>query len=392
MGTHRSGGTRQLVSRALLSGVLSVMLIIALVLAWRGFGDRIDDGSSATAECFDGDAVVPIVADPAIAPALQEIAKNYNAHAPVVRDHCITVEVRPADARAVLEGLTAESWDAEAHGAYPAAWVPESSIWASALEVADPEVLAGTPESLVTSPVRLAVEPALAEAADGEIAWADLPALTRANSLSRFGRSSWGSLRMAMPTGPQSDATSLAAQAVAAATVDTDVALTADQAQSNTVTTAMNELMSAPPRVGDGTAEAAVASIAESTEPSTAPVRAVPITEQRLYVITRDDAEATVATVAPRGATPEADYPVIRPASSQAPSYLTDAAAEFFTFARKPEQMGTLTAAGFRGDGPLPEPTATVRFDEVSDPLPAPESVAVVEINRIILPSAVAGN
>ncbi|GAA3967309.1 substrate-binding domain-containing protein [Gordonia caeni] len=392
MGNHRSGGTRQLFSRPLLSGVLGVMLIIALVLAWRGFGDRIDDGSSATATCFEGDATVPIVADPAIAPALQEIAKNYNAQHPVVRDHCVTVEVRPADASTVLEGLTADTWDAQAHGPYPGAWVPESSIWAAALQESGTDVLAGTPESLVTSPVRLAMEPVIAEAADGDLAWADLPALTRANSLSAFGRSSWGSLRMAMPTGPQSDATSLAAQAVAAATVGTDTALTTAQARSGEVTTAMNELMSAPPRVGDGSAEAAVGSIAETTEPSSAPVRAVPISEQRLYVLTKDDAEASVAVVAPQGQTPMADYPVIGFTSAQLSGYVTDATSEFFTFARKPEQMGILTGAGFRGSGPLPEPTATVRFDEVSDPLPTPEAGAVVAIDRVVLPSAVAGN
>ncbi|MFC0315567.1 hypothetical protein ACFQNE_10885 [Gordonia phosphorivorans] len=384
MGTHRSGGTRQLFSRPLLAGALSLILIVAIVVAWRGYGERIDDGSVVAAQCLDGEGLVPIVADPAIAPALQKMAETYNALEPIVRDHCVTVEVRPADARATLEGLTAETWDPQAHGAYPGAWVPESSVWAAALEVATPAVLAGRPESLVTSPVRLAVEPELAAAADGGIAWADLPALTRANSLRAFGHRSWGSIRMAMPTGPQSDATSLAAQAVAATTADATGPLTAAQASSGEVVAAVAQLMSAPPSAGDGSVDAAVRAIGDSTDPATAPIRAVPITEQHLYLLTRDDARATVAAVAPVGPTPQVDYPVIKLSGTQVQDFVADATAEFFTFARKPEQMKLLTESGFRGAGPLPKNTATVSFDEVTDPLPVPEAAASVQIDKVL--------
>ncbi|MCK0440765.1 hypothetical protein MUG78_15215 [Gordonia alkaliphila] len=384
MGTHRSGGTRQLFSRPLLAGALSLILIVAIVVAWRGYGERIDDGSAVAESCLEGEGVVPIIADPAIAPALQEMAKAYNALDPIVRDHCVTVEVRPADAQATLEGLTAKTWDAQAYGAYPGAWVPESSVWAAALEVAAPTTLAGRPQSLVSSPVRLAVEPELADAADGRIAWGDLPALTRANSLGAFGHRSWGSIRMAMPTGPQSDATSLAAQAVAAVTADATGPLTAEQASSSEVVTAVTQLMSAPPSAGDGSVDAAVQSISASTDPSTAPIRAVPITEQHLYLLTKDDAEATVAAVAPTGPTPQVDYPVITLAGTQVQAFVADATAEFFTFARKPEQMKLLTQAGFRGTGPLPKNTATVSFDEVTDPLPIPEPAASVEIDKTL--------
>lgn len=389
MGTHASGKTRQLVSRKLLASVLGVILVVALLLTWRGIGDRRDDGSTTAQQCLEGKGLVALAVDPAIAPALQQIAADYNATGSIVRDHCVQVQVRPADARGILEGLIAENWDTQAHGAYPGAWIPESSVWSAALQVAAPDALAGGPESLVSSPVRLAVEPAIAEAAGGAISWADLPALTRANSLAAYGRSSWGSLRIAMPTGPQSDATSLAAQAVAAVTAEATGPLTAEQAASGPVTFAMNQLMSAPPRVGDGSATAAVTEIAETTVPATAPVRAVPITEQRLYGLTKDDDKARVAAVAPQGPTPVADYPVIKLGGAQVPGYVADATAEFLTFARKPEQMKKLTETGFRGTGPLPEPTATITFADVTDPLPVPEPQAVVTINKIILPSAV---
>lgn len=389
MSSHRRNGSRELVSRPLLAGILAVMLLVASVAAWRGLGDRIDDDSSASAgTCLDGEAVVPVIADPGVAPALTQIADDYNALHPVVRDRCISVQVRPADAVTVLEGLTADDWDQQAYGAFPGAWVPESSIWTAALQTARPEVLSGDPQSLVTSPVLLAMEPQIASAGGDGVAWSELPSLTRANALAVYGRSSWGSMRIAMPQGAQSDATALAGQAVAAATADTDQPLTERQASSGAVTAALDELMSAPPRIGDGSAEAAVRSIIDTDDPGDTPVRAVPITEQRLYLLTRDDRRARVAAVRPEGATPLADYPVISLSSAQSRAYLADATSEFFTFARKPEQLKLLTASGFRGAGPLPEPTATVRFDEVRDPMPIPQPAAATTINAVVLPAA----
>lgn len=75
------------------------------------------------------------------------------------------------------------------------------------------------------------------------------------------------------------------------------------------MTDALDQLMSAPPRVGDGSADAAVRSIADTTNPADAPVRAVAVTEQQLYAITKDDKTARVAAVAPKG---ERRWPTIR--------------------------------------------------------------------------------
>ncbi len=392
MGTHENNRRRQPVSTTLIAGVLCLLLVAALGLVWRDLHDRRDDGSiSAAAECHEGRGLVGVGADPAIAPALQASAAAFNARHPVIRDRCVEIEVRPVDARGMLEGLTADTWDTQAYGVFPGVWIPESSIWAAALQTAQPQALAGRPDSLVTSPIRLAVETQLADAADGAITWADLPSLTRANALAAFGRSSWGSLRLAMPQGPQSDATALAASAVAAATAGTRGPLTATQAESGEVTSALEELISAPPRIGDGSAEAAVTAIAAAEDPVSAPVRAVPISEQRLYLSTIDDAQARLAVVAPQGPTPVADYPVINLAGPEVSAFAADAAAEFISFARTPAQIARLGKSGFRGAGPLPAATATVRFDDVTDPLFVAEPQATVTINTIVLPSAVVG-
>ncbi|WP_062395277.1 hypothetical protein [Gordonia phthalatica] len=389
MAKHNSDGrSRNFVSRPLIAVALTLILIAGLVTAWRQLGDRIDEEPVAANPCLEGPATVSVLADPAIAPGLQQIAENYNKTKPAVRDHCITVEVRPADARATLEGLSAKTWDQKTYGAFPAAWVPQSSVWAASLQVAKSDALQGNPESLVSSPVRLAMEPELAKAIDGRLAWADLPAQTRAASLGDFGLRSWGSMRIAMPDGPQSDATALMTQAVAAATVSAKAPLTDKQVRSGGVQGAIDELLSAPPRVGDGSIDAAVRSIAETTDPSDAPVRAVAVTEQQLYAITKNDKKARVAAVTPKGPTPVADYPVVRLAGQAVPPHVSDAVAEFFTFARKPVQMEILTKSGFHGSGPLPESTATVTFGEVSDQLPLPEPAASVAISRRVYPAA----
>ncbi|EGD53549.1 substrate-binding domain-containing protein [Gordonia neofelifaecis] len=390
MAKHNSGErSRHYVSRPLVAFALALILVAGIVTAWRQLGDQIDDEQPvAASECLDGPAKVSVLADPAIAPGLQKIAESFDATKPIVRDHCITVEVRPADARATLEGLTAKDWDAQTYGEFPAAWIPESSIWSAALQTAKPDALQGQPESLVSSPIRLAMEPEIAKAGADQIAWAELPDQTKARSLAQYGRASWGSMRIAMPTGPQSDATALGAQAVAAATVPTQQSLTLAQAQSPPVVGALDQLMSAPPKVGDGSIDAAVRSIADTTDPADAPVRAVSVTEQHLYVLTKDDQTARVAAVAPKGPTPVADYPVVKLAGPLVPAHVSDAISQFITFARKPPQMEILTRAGFRGSGPLPAPTATIGFGEVTDQMPLPEPAASVAVSKIVYPAA----
>lgn len=178
MAKHNSGGrSRHFISRPLVALTLALILAAGLVTAWRQLGDRIDDepAITATGECLEGPATASILADPGIAPALQKIAEDYNKTKPVIRDHCMTVEVRPADARATLEGLTAPTWDAQIYGEFPTAWVPQSSIWAAALQTANAEALQGKPESLVSSPIRLAMEPEIAKAGADALAWSICP-------------------------------------------------------------------------------------------------------------------------------------------------------------------------------------------------------------------------
>ncbi|MGC5258793.1 hypothetical protein ACPXCG_20830 [Gordonia sp. DT218] len=381
----RTGVRGRGVSRGLVGSLLSIILVAALVLLWAQLGDRIDrQGDQAAANCVEGTTKVPVITDPDIAGPLKTLAQDYAKTRPVVRDHCVTIEVRPADAKVTLDGL-AGTWDPASLGAYPAAWVPQSSIWTADLSAAKPDAIDGKPTSLVSSPVVLATAPQLAKAFDDNLDWQQLPTLQkRSSSLGDYGLGSWGSIRLAMPTGAQSDATALSAQAVAMQVTRTTGALTEQDASSPRVASSVDAMLTGAPQSPDGSAAGAARSIADADDPATSPIHAVPITEQSLFQLTRSDTSARLSEVVPGGPTPIADYPIVRMAGSQVAPEQTDAVSEFFEFVSKPDQLGKLTALGFRGDAAMPEPNATVTFPITDNPMPNPEDAATVTINRLV--------
>lgn len=373
------------VSRGLVGALLAVVLVAAVVVVWFQLGDRIDrQGEQAAGNCVEGRSTVPIIADPDVADALNSIATEYTETGPVVRDHCVVVEVRPGDAKVTLDGLSG-TWDPVALGARPAAWVPQSSIWAADLMTARPDIVDGNPASLVSSPVVLATAPQLAEAFDGQLDWQQLPTLQQRDaSLGAFGLGSWGSIRLAMPVGAQSDATALAAQAVAMQVTRTMGTLTEQDANSPRVASSVEAMSSGAPQSPDGTPVGAAREIAEASDPGESPIHAVAITEQALYQLTREDTTPRLAEVIPGGPTPIADYPIIRLSGEDVAPEQTDAVAEFFEFVSQPEHLAVLTDLGFRGDAPMPPKTATVTFPLTENPMPQPETAATVTINRLV--------
>ncbi|MDL9937255.1 hypothetical protein QSJ18_10915 [Gordonia sp. ABSL1-1] len=393
MAHHRSSGgdggfLGRGVSRGLVAAVLCILLVIAAVIAWQKLGDKIDDDATdAAGNCVAGEAMVSVIADADIAGGLETIAKAYNATRPVVGDHCVAIAVRPGDAKITLDALTG-TWDQASMGDFPAAWVPQSSVWAADLTTAQPDLVEGQPRSLVSSPVVLATSPRLAEAFGGNLDWSALPTLQRRDgSLGTVGLDGWGSLRMAMPTGAQSDATALAAQAVAAQITRTTGVLTTQDASSNRVASSVRALTRNAPASPDGSPAGAAQVIADgSADPATTEIHVVPITEQRLYQLTKSDTTARLAEVLPLGPTPIADFPVIRLKGERVPEYASDAVAEFIEFAAKAEQLEQLTRLGFRGDAPRPSPTSTVTFPRTPNPMPTPETGAIVAINRLVYP------
>ncbi|SIS19165.1 substrate-binding domain-containing protein [Williamsia sterculiae] len=386
MGKHRSSGTaRRGVSRGLLVAIVAVVVLVVAGVLWAQLGDRITDQGNADADrCVKGPQTVSVAVAPALADPLSSIATTYNATAPKARDHCITVEVRPTDPKVTLDAL-AGNWDQASMGSFPAAWIPPSSLWSAQLASTRAGVVAGSPESLTTSPVVLAVSREFASTAGSKVAWLDLPTLqTRDNALDALGLRGWGSLRMAVPGGPESDAGLLAAQAVAAAVSrSTTGPLSGADVGSPRVTTTLRDLVRRAPAAPNGTISGAVKAIGSGT-PASGAVHAVATTEQGLYALTRADPALDVAEILPSGATPIADYPVVTLTGSHVDATAGDAVTDFVTFLRRAEQQKTLASDGFRAAAPLPQSTAAVTFPAVDTPLAAPEAAAAAALTRIV--------
>ena len=131
-------------------------------------------------------------------------------------------------------------------------------------------------EPQVSSPVVLAIRPQL-KGALAQQNWGTLPGLqSNPNSLNGMNLPGWGSLRLALPLNGDSDASYLAAEAVAAASAPAG-------APPSAGTSAVNTLMSGQPKLADNKATTAMDALLNATDPAAAPVHAVVTTEQQLY-------------------------------------------------------------------------------------------------------------
>lgn len=384
MARHRTDTAhRRGISRGVVLSVAVLVVVAVLVLVWVVLGRSLRDDSTAAAQtCVEGPETVSVVADADIAEPLGRIAAAYSATRPVVRDKCITMSVRPVDPKTTLDGLTG-TWDIASMGTYPAAWVPASSVWSAQLLAARSSVVDGNPESLVTSPVVLAVAPQFARAAAGKLSWIDVPTLSRDDDgLARLGLPGWGRLRMALPAGPGTDASVLAAQAIATEVSRVGSAgLTVEDARSAQVTSTVATLRAQAPQSVDGSASRTLATVVDG-DPARAAVHAVPITEQALYAATQGAGAPGVVEFLPSGYTPAADHPVIDLTGPQVDAAAAESVTAFFRFARMPEQLATLTRLGFRGAATPATATTAVTFPAISTPMPAGDPAALAEIAR----------
>ncbi|MFE3291979.1 substrate-binding domain-containing protein [Rhodococcus sp. NPDC059234] len=380
MGQHRGRQGTRGVSKGPIIAVATVVVLVLAALGWFQLRDRISDqGTQAAQTCVEGKAVLDVTADPDISAQIGEFADRYNKTAPVVRDHCITVTVTAEPSATTTAALQAGGGKWTGTGPAPALWIPQSSRSVGAL-VDHPGLVNGQPKSVAESPVVLAAARHLAMALTARpIGWRDLPRMqSDPASLPPLGLPGWGGLRLAMPTGAGSDATGLAAEAVAADVAGAGTGpVTAEQAASAPVTTALATLGVGSAAIAGGapanTADALKA-LAAQQKPADGPLHAVPATEQQVYAAT--SAGTALGEVVLTGATPVADHPAAILAAGWVDETRSRAAAQFVDFLRQPEQAETLRAAGFRVDGTAPAGTDAVRFAPIPSVLaPAPADV-----------------
>src|SRR5918996_2012115 len=135
-GRHASSRRRPSRPRRLAVGVVAVALVVAGAVGANAF---LSDRSRRCEQA----APLEVVADPAIAPTLSQIADGYSDPAPAVNGLCIGVEVTPRASAEVAVGLgddvTADLW------------VPDSSVWTRQVTAGAGTVTAG--ESVASSPL-----------------------------------------------------------------------------------------------------------------------------------------------------------------------------------------------------------------------------------------------
>lgn len=368
-GSHRAiTPKRRGVSIGVIAALVAVVVVVGAVILWRFFGDALSNRSdAAAARCVEGELAVAVVADPSISEQVQGVADKYNETAAPVGDRCVKVGVTPAASDQVVNGFTGQ-WPADL-GERPALWVPASSVSEARLEEAAGAQTISDSRSLVSSPVLLAVRPQLKPAL-AQQNWSTLPRLqTNPTSLEGLNLPGWGSLRLALPLSGDSDASYLAAEAIAAASAPPG-------APPSAGTGAVNTLVAAQPQLADDKASTAMDALLNADDPAAAPVHAVVTTEQQLYQRSASlpDAENVVASWLPPGPTAVADYPTVLLSGDWLSQEQQTAASEFARFMRKPELLADLAEAGFRVEGATPPKNGVTDFPPVSAPLSVGDS------------------
>ncbi|MBI3689473.1 MAG: substrate-binding domain-containing protein [Mycolicibacterium aromaticivorans] len=361
-GGHRSESGRRGVSLGVIAALITVVVVVGAVILWRFFGDALSHRSTdAAQQCLGGTLNVGVVADPSIADNVSKFAQGFNATVTPVGDRCVKMVVTAADSDRVIDGFVS-NWPGDL-GERPALWIPASSIGAARLQSTAGKEVVSDARSLVSSPVVLAVRPQLKDAL-GQQGWSALPGLqSNPTALDGLNLPGWGSLRLALPTVGNADATYLAAEAVASASAPANSPATAGIG-------AVNSLVAGQPKLADDTTDTAWKSLIGSEDPG-APVHAVSTTEQQLFARTSStpDAKNSVAEWLPSGPVALADYPTVLLAGTWLSEEQVSAASQFARFMRKPEQLSVLAKAGFRAEGTNPPGNDVVSFPQLGSPL-----------------------
>lgn len=352
----------------MIAALVAVVVVVGAVILWRFFGDALSSRTDAgAARCVDGELAVAVVVDPSITDQVQTLADTYNKSAAPVADRCVKVGVKPADPDQVVNGFIGK-WPAEL-GERPALWIPASSVSEARLEAAAGAQTVSDSRSLVTSPVLLAIRPQL-KAALAQQNWGTLPGLqTNPTALDGLNLPGWGPLRLSLPLSGDSDASYLAAEAVAAASAPAGAPASAGAG-------AVNTLVGNQPKLADNNASTAFDALLGATDPAAAPVHAVVATEQQLFqrAASMPDAKNKLASWLPPGPTAVADYPTVLLSGNWLSQEQVSAASEFARFMRKPEQLAELAKAGFRTEGGTPPKSDVTSFAPVSAPLSVGDS------------------
>ncbi|WP_436496582.1 substrate-binding domain-containing protein [Actinokineospora sp. HUAS TT18] len=349
----RQRGDRRRAPRwaVLLPGLIVIMVALWFGGSWLRYAAD-ERAAERGRECAAGPVALKVVVTPSVETPLREIAKRWNARGPVVGDRCVKVNISSAESAAVLAGLTGE-WSARELGDRPHAWLPESSIWTDRLSAVDDALLGSAPDTVAGSPVVLAAPQEAAATLSKAMAfsWADLATLTSdPGGWSRFGKSGWGRITLALPSPAANPATGLAVQAVLSG-VGKQSPLTQEVLARPEVTDAISKLAAGQPSGVPETTRDTLISLGDAETMEAAPFGMVPVLEvdlhrRNLAADGRPAARHPLTEIVATGPVPTADFPFVRLAGID--QVLADAADQFRQFVLAPDQQRDLARAGLR--------------------------------------------
>lgn len=169
MGRHSISAAAKRPGRRLALSIIAALAVVGIVgsgvFIWVG-GHLSPLFAAADLGCTDLEQLV-VVADPSIAPALAEIAKEFDA----ASEECVATEVKAQDSADTAAVLASGNTKADA-------WVPESSVWLDRMAVTATSLGQAAPdvdlrESIASTPVVFAAASTKApELATEPVTWA----------------------------------------------------------------------------------------------------------------------------------------------------------------------------------------------------------------------------
>lgn len=347
--------------KALLAGAIAGLMVIGVSYWWNRHDDRAPR---------DGCSTVVVAASVEKADLMKEAANRYNASDRQANGRCYGIDVRAMASGIAETRLTEAGWDS-AWGPPPDAWSPAASAWLQLLRHDrsahdEPDILPATAESVVTTPIVLAMPEPMARALgwpDAAIGWTDLLRLaSEPGGWAAMGHPEWGAFKLGK-TNPNISTTGLSATVgafVAATGVSSD--LTLEAVNDPRVREFVAGVEKSVTHYGD-TALTFLANLQRADDAGSALGYVGAVTVEEKSVVDYNNGNPTgdpktagkhakpkvpLAAIYPKEGTLNSDNPFVVLHASWSDSGKQAGAQDFLAFLREPGQQELFTEAGFR--------------------------------------------
>jgi len=200
------------------AGVIGLVAIVGVRFALSDHGDGDPSSGSTGPEPRPGCTLITMAASSEKSALLVSLAGDYAKSGRTVDGACFDIKVNTA-ASGGAEAALARGWDTGRDGDQPDVWSPAASTWVSLLHqdlssLDRPDLVSGTPESICSTPLVLAMPKPMAQALGWPktpIGWGDVLNLAgNPNGWGAKGHPEWGAFKLGK-TNPNLSTSGLAA-------------------------------------------------------------------------------------------------------------------------------------------------------------------------------------